>query len=351
VAAQMNYFRTADLGFNKTAIINAGMPRDSLSRTKTGVLLNELNKVPGIEKISFSAFAPSFNGGWYTDLRLPDNNSKSPDMIIAMMPADTSFFGLYDLPLVAGRKYFPSDTIREFVVNETVVKKLGIQNPQEAIGKMVNVSGKTCPIVGVVKDFHSNSLRDPINPIVLTTIKNAYGQVNIKINMSKAKRVIAAMQSIWDKNYPDYLFEYNFLDQSIANYYKQENQLAQLYRIFAGIAIFISCLGLYGLISFMSIQRKKEIGIRKVLGAPVGSIVIMLLKELTILISIAFLIAAPIAWYFMNEWLQEYTYRITISLWFFATTIISSLIIAWLTVGQTAIRAAIANPVKSLRSE
>jgi ABC-type antimicrobial peptide transport system permease subunit len=159
------------------------------------------------------------------------------------------------------------------------------------------------------------------------------------------------MQSVWDKNYPDYLFEYNFLDQSIANYYKQENQLAQLYRIFAGIAIFISCLGLYGLISFMSIQRKKEIGIRKVLGAPVGSIVIMLLKELTILISIAFLIAAPIAWYFMNEWLQEYTYRITISLWFFATTIISSLIIAWLTVGQTAIRAAIANPVKSLRSE
>jgi len=351
VAAQMNYFRTADLGFNKTAIINAGMPRDSLSRTKTGVLLNELNKVPGIEKISFSAFAPSFNGGWYTDLRLPDNNSKSPDMIIAMMPADTSFFGLYDLPLVAGRKYFPSDTIREFVVNETVVKKLGIQNPQQALGKMVNVSGKTCPIVGVVKDFHSNSLRDPINPIVLTTIKNAYGQVNIKINMSKAKTVIAAMQSVWDKNYPDYLFEYNFLDQSIANYYKQENQLAQLYKIFAGIAIFISCLGLYGLISFMSIQRKKEIGIRKVLGAPVGSIVIMLLKELTILISIAFLIAAPIAWYFMNEWLQEYTYRITISPWFFATTIISSLIIAWLTVGQTAIRAAIANPVKSLRSE
>jgi len=268
-----------------------------------------------------------------------------------MMPADTSFFGLYDLPLVAGRKYFPSDTIREFVVNETVVKKLGIQNPQQAIGKMVNVSGKTCPIVGVVKDFHSNSLRDPINPIVLTTIKNAYGQVNIKINMSKAKTAIAAMQTIWDKNYPDYLFEYNFLDQSIANYYKQENQLAQLYTIFAGIAIFISCLGLYGLISFMSIQRKKEIGIRKVLGAPVGSIVIMLLKELTILISIAFLIAAPIAWYFMNEWLQEYTYRITISPWFFATTIISSLIIAWLTVGQTTIKAAIANPVKSLRSE
>ena len=351
VASQMNYFRTADMGFDKKAVINAGMPGDSLSRTKTGVLFNELNKVPGIEDVSFSTFTPSAGGGWYTDLRLPDNHSDNPDMIVSMMPADTSFFSLYNLPLVAGRIYYPSDTMREFVVNETVIKKLGIQNPQEAIGKLVNVIGKTCPIVGVVKDFHSNSLRDPIGPIVMTTIKNAYGQANIKINMSKAKTVIAAMRNIWDKNYPDYVFEYNFLDQSIAAYYKQENQLAQLYKIFAGIAIFISCLGLYGLISFMGIQRKKEIGIRKLLGAPVRHIVIMLLREFTILISIAFLIAAPIAWYFMHQWLQQYTYRITIGLWFFGTTIISSLIIAWLTVGYTAIKAAIANPVDSLRSE
>jgi len=351
VASQMNYFRTADMGFDKKAVINAGMPGDSLSRTKVGLLKNELNKVPGIEDVSFSTFTPSAGGGWYTDLRLPNNHSDNPDMIVSMMPADTSFFSLYNLPLVAGRIYYPSDTMQEFVVNETVIKKLGIRNPQDAIGKLVNVNGKTCTIVGVVKDFHSNSLRDPIGPIVMTTIKNAYGQANIKINMSKAKTVIAAMRNIWDKNYPDYVFEYNFLDQSIAAYYKQENQLAQLYKIFAGIAIFISCLGLYGLISFMGIQRKKEIGIRKVLGAPVRHIVIMLLREFTILISIAFLIAAPIAWYFMNEWLQQYTYRITIGLWFFATTIISSLIIAWLTVGYTVVKAALANPVESLRSE
>ena len=351
VAAQMNYFRTADLGFNKAAIINAGMPGDSLSRTKSRVLYNELNKVPGIEKISFSNSSPSSTGGWFTDLRLPTNHSENPDMVVKMLPADTSFFSLYDLPLVAGRIYFPSDTIQEFVVNETVIKKLGIQNPQDAIGKLVNVNGKICPIVGVVKDFHSNSLRDPIRPLVMTTVKNAYGQANIKINMKKAKTVIASMRNIWDKNYPDYIFEYNFLDQSIASYYKQENQLAQLYKIFAGIAIFISCLGLYGLISFMGVQRKKEIGIRKLLGAPARNIVIMLLREFTILISLAFLIAAPIAGYFMHEWLQQYTFRITISLWFFAATIISSLLIAWLTVGYTAIKAATANPVDSLRSE
>jgi len=284
-------------------------------------------------------------------LRLPGNNSDNPDMIVSIKPADTSFFRLYNLPIVAGRLYFPSDTIREFVVNETVVKKMGISNPRDAIGKIINVSGRSLPIVGVVKDFHINSLRDPIGPVVMTTIKNAYGVANIKINMKDAKAIISAMRNIWDKNYPDYVFEYSFLDQSIADYYKQENELAVLYKIFAGIAIFISCLGLYGLISFMAVQRKREIGIRKVLGAPVGNIVVMLLREFTILITIAFLIAAPIAGYFMHQWLQQYTYRVMMGVWFFAATIIGSLLIAWLTVGYTAIKAAFANPVKSLRAE
>jgi len=351
VTSQMDYFRNADMGFTKNAIINAGFPGDSLSRTKNDLLRNELYKVAGIENLSLSSFTPAENDGWYTDLRLPANHSNSPDMIVSMKPADTSFFRLYDLPLVAGRIYFPSDTMREFVVNETVVKKLGIRNPQEAIGKLINVNGSTFPIVGVVKDFHMNSLRDPIGNVVLTTMKDAYGLVNIKINLAKTKSIIAAMERIWNRNFPDYMFEYSFLDQSIANYYKQENQLSQLYKIFSGIAIFISCLGLYGLISFMAIRRKKEIGIRKVLGAPVRGIVIMLSREFTVLIVIAFLIASPIAWYFMHQWLQQYTYRIMIGLWFFAATILGSLCIAWLTVGYTSIKAAIANPVKSLRTE
>lgn len=147
------------------------------------------------------------------------------------------------------------------------------------------------------------------------------------------------------------MFEYSFIDQEIAKYYKQENQLSQLYKIFAGIAIFISCLGLFGLISFMAIQRKKEIGIRKVLGAPVPQIVIMLSKEFALLIIIAFLIAAPLAWYFMYQWLQQYAFRITLGAGFFIATILSSLFITWLTVGYTTIKAARANPVNSLRTE
>jgi ABC-type antimicrobial peptide transport system permease subunit len=351
VAAQMDYFRNADLGFRKDAVINAGFPGDSLSRTKVDMFRYELSKIPGVRDISFSSFAPSANGGWYTDLRLTSNHSNNPEMVVAMKPADTSYFYLYDLPLVAGRIYFPSDTVKEFVVNETVIKNLGISDPQKAIGKLINVNGQTFPIVGVVKDFHVNSLREGIGPVVLTTMKNEYGLANIKVDMTKAKSVLAAMESTWNKNFPDYVFEYNFLDQSIADFYKQENQLSRLYKIFSGIAIFISCLGLYGLISFMAVNRKKEIGIRKVLGAPVHDIVFMLSKEFTILITLAFLIASPIAWYFMHQWLQQYTYRIMLGALYFAATIVCALCIAWLTVGYTAIKAAMANPVKSLRAE
>ncbi len=352
VASQMDYFRNADMGFDKEAIINAGFPGDSLSRTKVDLLQNELKKIRGIQRVSFSTFTPSGGGGWYTDLRSMNNlKTPNPDMVVCMKPADTAYFGLYHLPIVAGRIYFPSDTVREFVVNETVVRNLGIRNPQNAIGKLIRVNGQTCPIVGVVKDFHVYSLRDPIGPVVMTTMKNQYGLANIKINLNQSKAVIAAVQNIWNKYFPDYVFEYSFLDQSIADYYKQESQISVLYKIFSGIAIFISCLGLYGLISFMALQRRKEIGVRKVLGAPVRDIVMMLSKEFTILISVAFLIASPIAWYFMHRWLQQYSFRIDMGAWFFIATIMCSLIIAWITVGYTAIKAAMANPVISLRSE
>jgi len=351
VASQMNYFRTVNMGFRKNAIVYAAFPSDSVSRLKWDYLRNELLRVPGIEQVSFSMYTPStIDGGWATDLRT-EPNSENTKTIVSVKGADTNYFHIYDLPLVAGRIYFASDTMREFVVNETIVKKLGIRNPKDAVGKMINVGGRTCPIVGVVKDFHNNSLRDPIDGVVLTTIKDGYQLVNMKIDLRKKNAVVAAMQKLWNKNFPEFSFEYKFMDQSIADYYQQENQLSQLYKVFSGIAIFISCLGLYGLISFMAIQRKKEIGIRKVLGAPLKDILILLSKEFTMLVLIAFLIAAPIAWYFMHNWLQGYTFHITIGVWFFAVTILSSVFIAWLTVSYTAIKAALANPVKSLRTE
>ena len=351
VASQMEYFRNADMGFTKEAVINAGFPSDSLSYTKIDALKNEIEKINGVKQVSLSLFTPAGSGGWATNFQANENNKSNPEMVVQMKPADTSFFSLYNLRLIAGRMYFPSDTMREFVVNETVVRNMGLAGADKAVGKIVNVAGRQGTIVGVVKDYHIFSLRDAIGPTVMTTVKRSYRVANIKIDLQKAQQVIGSLQNVWNNYYPDYVFEYDFLDQTVAAFYKQESEMATLYKIFSGIAIFISCLGLYGLISFIAAQRKKEIGIRKVLGAPVYDIAVMLSKEFTLLIVIAFLIATPIAWYFMHEWLQQYVYRITMGTGFFIATIICSLVIAWLAVGYTTIKAAVANPVKSLRTE
>jgi len=178
-----------------------------------------------------------------------------------------------------------------------------------------------------------------------------YRSLNIKIQPQTAKQTLAAIEKLWSNTFPDFVYEYQFLDDKIASFYRQENQLSQLYKIFAGIAIFISCLGLYGFVSFMAVQRTKEVGIRKVLGASVFSIVYLFSKEFTVLIGIAFLIATPVAYYFMHQWLLHYAYRIDIGVGIFLLTILISEIFAWLTVGYQAIKAAIANPVKSLRTE
>ncbi|HEY0433404.1 MAG TPA: FtsX-like permease family protein, partial [Chitinophagaceae bacterium] len=230
-------------------------------------------------------------------------------------------------------------------------RKLGLPRMQDILGQTMNVSGSNCVVVGVVKDYHVASLRDVVPPVVMCTLRNSYGLANLRIDLSKAKPVLSSMEAIWNKLYPEYIFEYQFLEDSVAGFYEQENRLSHLYKIFSAIAIAISCLGLYGLVSFMAIRRKKEIGIRKVLGAPVRAILILLSKEFSILIMIAFAIATPIAWVFMNKWLQQYSYRISLGVVFFLATIAGCLVISWLTVGYTAIRAALANPSKSLRTE
>jgi ABC-type antimicrobial peptide transport system permease subunit len=186
---------------------------------------------------------------------------------------------------------------------------------------------------------------------VLGAWKIFYQTINIKIKPGSEKAALPYIEKLWTSTFPDYVYDYKFLDKTIANFYKQEEQLSKLYKIFAAIAIFISCLGLYGLVSFMAVQRTKEVGIRKALGASARNIIYLLSKEFTVLIIIAFVISAPIAYYIMHQWLQDYTYRIPLSASIFILAIISSIVIAWITVAHRAIKAAIANPVKSLRTE
>jgi ABC-type antimicrobial peptide transport system permease subunit len=178
-----------------------------------------------------------------------------------------------------------------------------------------------------------------------------YNQLAIKLTTAHLTSTMQSVKKVFDQTYPDYVFEYRFLDEKIAGFYKQETQLAALYKIFAAIAIFLSCLGLYGLASFMAVQRIKEVGIRKVLGASSANIVYLFSKEFIILIAIAFAIATPIAWYYMHQWLQDYIYRINISWWLFAVGGLAAIFIALATISFQAVKAAMANPVKSLRSE
>lgn len=351
VVSQMKYFKNASLGFNKDNIINVPIYNDSVNLAKTDYLRNQLLNNPDIKNVSFSYGSPSDNSNWQSDFKF-DHSAKNTNFNANLKWADPEYFKTYNLQFVAGHAYSNSDTVREFVVNETLLKKLGITDPQKAIGKQINLWDEdVANIVGVIKDFNSYSLRDPISPVILSTRKEVYRTINIKIKAGSEKTVLPYIKKLWTATYPENVYDYKFLDDKIASFYKQEAQLSQLYKIFAGIAIFISCLGLYGLVSFMAVQRTKEMGIRKVLGASARNIVYLLSKEFTLLIIIAFAIAAPVAYFIMNKWLQNYTFRIPLGASVFILAIIGSVIIAWITVAYRAIKTARANPVNSLRME
>jgi len=350
---QMDYFNKKSLGFDKDAILTVPFPGDSLSKAKLNTLKDELLAQPGVKDVSYSFASPSDNNGWGTDFKY-NNSPKVTDFNAQMKWADAEYFKLYNLQFVAGHPYTKGDTINGWVVNESLVHKLGVRDPKDAIGKYIKLwddKKKYAPIVGVVKDFNISSLKNPIQPVLMSSWKDVYQKINIKIQPANVNQTLASIERLWTSTFPDGMYEYQFLDEKIANFYKSENQLSTLYKIFAGIGIFISCLGLYGLVSFMAVQRTKEVGIRKTLGASVASIVYLFSKEFTILIIIAFVISGSIGYYFMHRWLQDFTYRIPLSPGIFILAIAVSIAIAWLTVGYKAIKAALANPVKSLRSE
>jgi len=348
--SQMNYVRNADLGFNKEAIMVMPAYSDSANIARLNPLKEELLKNPDILSVSFANDEASSDNNWASNFAYDQKNDA--DFPVFHKFGDEDYIKTFGLQLIAGRNITQSDTLREIIVNESLLKKLGVKNPQDAIGKNLRIGGgKWLPIVGVVKDFKTNSLREGVKPLTIASRKSYYFVLAIKMRTNNFAQTTARVQKIWEKSFPEYAFNSHFVDETIDQFYKQEKQLSLLYKIFAGIAIFISCLGLYGLVSFMATQKTKEVGIRKVLGASVSNIVYMFSREFTLLIAIAFVIAIPVAWYFMNSWLQNFEFRIKIGIGVFALAIIASLVIAWITVGYKAVRAAIANPVKSLRSE
>ncbi|MFA6084020.1 ABC transporter permease [Mucilaginibacter sp.] len=352
IIRQMNYFEKGSMGFEKDAVINIAFKPDSVRNSRLNYLQNKLLTVKGIKHVSFNNTSPAEEDSWWTPIVF-DHAMKPTEFPIVSKYADANYVSTYHLQIVAGRNINPAAGTKEFLVNETLVKKLGFKRPYEVLNKEINMwSGfARGPVVGVVKDFHTASFKEGIAPVFFVNQRSNYANAGIELATTDMPGTILAIQKIWTEAYPDAPFDYQFLSDKIANFYKQEKQLSALFQMFAGIAIFLGCLGLYGLASFMAAQRVKEIGIRKVLGATSVHIIYLFSRDFVRLVIIAFLIASPIAWYFMQQWLQQYTYHISVGSWIFLAGGLGSVIIALTTISFKALSASFANPAKSLKSE
>lgn len=348
IGSQVNFSKNADLGFAKNGIVLVPRPGDDLPKMKT--LQAKLSQIPGVETISACQQPPASQSNHSTDIVF-NNRPKKELWEINEKDADDQYIKTFGLKLVAGRNMFPADTAREFIVNEVVVKKLNFNSPQPIIGKQVSVGGRKGTVVGVVKNFYNASFRSDIAPIAITSSPRSYNYFAVKINMQNIRPTLRLLQQNWAAIYPEQIYSFQFLDDRIAKFYKQDTLMLDLIEIFSCIAILIGCLGLHGLISFMAARKTKEIGVRKVLGASVGSILWMFGKEFTTLLLIAFFIAAPVALWAMHNYLQEFKYRVSIGPFIFLTAVAVSFCVAGLTVMYRALKAAVANPVKSLRIE
>ncbi|MBS1916716.1 MAG: ABC transporter permease [Bacteroidetes bacterium] len=351
IASQMNFSKHSDLGFDKENIVMVTVPlNDSIGNLKMKELVNDLKEIPSVKNVSLCMEAPGADHSNMDGIRY-DNRAKDELWGVNGKTIDANYLATFNLKLVAGRNIYPSDTINQYIVNETVIRKLGLSSPQEAINKKLTLDGISAPIVGVVKDFYDKSFRSDINPVVMFPLNSHVEHCAVKISNADIKSSLAAIAKTWNAIYPQYVYRQEFLDEKIAKYYALDDIMLKLIEFFAGIAILIGCLGLYGLVSFMVVQKTKEIGVRKVLGASVQNILWLFGKEFSRLVFIAFVIAAPVAWWLMNKYLQDFKFRIHIGVGVFVLAILITLVIAVITVGYRSLRAAMANPVKSLRSE
>jgi putative ABC transport system permease protein len=284
------------------------------------------------------------------------DSSRPVDTDIKFVSSDPDFTSTFGIPMVAGRYFsreYGTDTAG-FVINESAVKVLGWRNANEAVGKDFKYGNQKGRIIGVINDFHFESMHQPIVPMIMLMFPPSrpyFNNLSIKITGNRMSSALSYLEKTWKKYFPETPVDYTFLDENFDQLYQAEQRQATLFTGFACVAIFIACLGLFGLSAFSISQRVKEIGIRKVLGADVSTIVGLLSTDFLKLVGIAAILAFPVAWYFMNNWLQDFAYRINMPWWVFITAGIGAAFIALITISFQAIRAAIANPVKSLRTE
>lgn len=348
VGEQTRYAYKKDLGFDKDARFFLRAPG---MQHNAGPLKSLLEAIPEVDKLAFG-FSPPSSGGTSTTNMSFGTGEMAENTMIEIKYIDENYIPFYNIRLLAGRNLLPSDTAREVIVNESYARAAGFGKPEEAVGQLLTLRDKKKPVVGVVADFHTKGMHSKIPPLVLST--DAYNKVMLHVGLRKdadMQKTMGKIKAAWLKVFPDYEFKPTFVDESVASFYDGENRLSQLLRWATGVAIFISCLGLLGLAVYATRQRTKEIGIRKVLGASVASIVMLFSKDVTKLVCIAAFIASGIAWYAMDKWLQGFAYRIDIPWWVFPGAAGAALALALATVAAQALKAAMVNPVQSLRSE
>jgi predicted permease len=360
IARQIHFVLNGDLGFDHDAIVIVRAQQDKPEHRRA-VLAAKFREIPEVEMVARHVEAPTAMGHPGTSIAregvAASNSAEQYKVSASLDMVDTGYIPLFGMHIVAGHNLYPSDTARGFVVNETCAQQLGFRHPADALGQMVESGfGNKGPIVGVIRDFHSKSMHEPITPFFLYSYEPAEQDISVKLatkgrTADQMTAVLGKLAKAWKEVYPNKKFDYSFFDETIARLYDKEQKTSEIMNIAMVVAIFISCLGLFGLAAFVAEQRTKEIGIRKVLGATVPDIVRMLSKDFLWLVGLAILIASPVAWYFMHRWLQDFAYRIPISWWIYGVAGGCAIGVALVTVSFQAIRAATANPVDSLRTE
>jgi ABC-type antimicrobial peptide transport system permease subunit len=352
ITRQTNYVQNTNLGYNRENLIYSRIEGELVKPDKYLLFKNLASQMPGIEMIDRSSEAPHAMDFVVTDAVNWEGKEKGADVGFKPASVGFDFLRLMNLKVADGRGFsraVATDSSDAFMVNEEAVKEMGIKNP---IGKWISAWKKKGHIIGILKDYHTHSLREPIKPVILDVKEYEYfGMIIVRAIPGKAKEALSSLEKVYKVINPNYPFAYQFVDEEYKNLYSNEMIISKLSVLFATLAILISCLGLLGLVMFSAEQRTKEIGIRKVLGASISSIIGLFSKDFLKLIVIAFLIAAPIGWYSMNHWLQDFAYKIDITWWTFALAGGVSILITLIIVSYQAIKAAIANPVTSLRSE
>ncbi|WP_373493009.1 ABC transporter permease [Aquiflexum sp.] len=343
---QMRHLRSADLGFQKEAVVSFSIPERNAE--KSTLLAERLRNLNGMETVSLSFTEPASTSTSSTNAIMVESGE---EYTVYIKPGDEYFIDTYGLDLLTGENLIKEDTVTRFLATEAFAKKAGFVNPEDMVGTYIKIGGIDAPVTGVVRDFYARSLKSELEPMVIYNNQHLFSTVGMKISGANANLVLAEAEKIFAGLYPEFTFEYIFLDERIAQFYEAEEKLTLLFLIFSLIAVLVGCIGLYGLVSFMAAMKVKEIGVRKVLGASSAQVLGMFSKEYLVLLLTAFVLAAPLATFLMNKWLQDYASKIEISWDLYAFSIVFVALIALLTVGYRSVQAAWSNPVESLKSE